>query len=107
MRWTWGEERHTAPVPGKEYQKQQGAYVFQSFTHRTDGLGAKICFFCETERRAAPFRRPGRIFFRIRHFARAKIAASAAEVKPHFSGYSGAAESRQAGQQGGLRRAAR
>lgn len=85
-----GEERHAAPVPGKEYQKQQGAYVFQSFTHRTDGLGAKICFFCETERRAAPFRRPGRIFFRIRHFARAKIAASAAEVKPHFSEYSGA-----------------
>ena len=36
-----GEERHAAPVPGKEYQKQQGAYVFQSFTHRTDGLGAK------------------------------------------------------------------
>lgn len=85
-----GEERHAAPVPGKEYQKQQGAYVFQSFTHRTDGLGAKICFFCETERRAAPFRRPGRIFFRIRHFARAKRAASAAEVNPHFSEYSGA-----------------
>lgn len=67
-----GEERHAAPVPGKEYQKQQGAYVFQSFTHRTDGLGAKICFFLRNGAPGGPFSAAGAHFLPNQAFRKGK-----------------------------------